>query len=158
MTFVFWLVNNRFSRFTRFLWFFKNNIFYWFLYGHMINSRILIFCQKFWNHDRILVKCHKIKNYKSINQAISEILKHFYVNINISLAFTPRMVFDSALFYQNLLQFDPSYSLALLKLPDYVTWLWRVVKSRFCHILRTGFHRSTPWSKDGGRSMKENEL
>ena len=134
MTFVFWLVNNRFSRFTRFLWFFKNNIFYWCLYDHMINSRILIFCQKFWNNDRILAKCHKIKNYKSINQAISEILKHFYVNINISLAFTPRMVFDSALFYQNLLQSDPSYSLALLKLPDYVTWLWRVVKSRFCHI------------------------
>ena len=131
----------------------------------LIWSRILIFCQKFWNNDRILAKCHKIKNYKSINQAISEILKHFYVNINISLAFTPRMVFDSALFYQNLLQFDPSYSLALLKLPDYVIWLWRVVKSRFCHILilRTGFNWSTqPWfpsgSLYGGRTMMNSNL
>ena len=43
------------------------------------------------NSDITKLKCHKNKNYKSINQAISEILKDFYVNINISLAFTPRM-------------------------------------------------------------------
>ena len=51
------------------------------------------FLPNLFYRDRILakLKCHKNKNYNSINQAISEILKDFYVNINISLAFTPRM-------------------------------------------------------------------